>query len=125
MSPTVPPAGLVPTGPDDGRLDAIRRMPEASARRAAATELQTVFLAQLLRAMRKTIPENDFLPKSPERNVYEGMFDESVAGALAAQDPLGLVKTLGTAPGTAPGGASSSAAPVPITAGDRKDGQKQ
>ena len=122
MSPVTPaPTALVAEGADDARLDAIRRMPEASARKAAAAELQTVFLSQLLRAMRKTIPENDFLPKSPERSVYEGMFDEKVAGALAAQDPLGLVKSLGTAPG----GSSSSATDLPITAVDRKDGQKR
>jgi flagellar protein FlgJ len=122
VSPSVlPTTALVPTGPDDGRLDAIRRMPEASARRAAAAEIQSVFLAQLLRAMRKTVPESDFLPKSPERSVYEGVFDESVAGALATQDPLGLVKTLG-GPAAAP---SSSIPGVPITAVDRKDGSKR
>jgi Rod binding domain-containing protein len=89
---------LLPVDADDGRLAALRRTPGGGrgpeARRAAATELQVMFLTQLLRAMRKTVPENDFLPRSPARNVYEGAFDRSVAEAIAARDPLGLVRTL-------------------------------
>ena len=81
-----------------GRLDAIRRMPPGEARRAAAGELQVEFLAQLLSAMRKTVPESDFLPRSPERNVYEGVFDRAVAEAVAKTDPLGLVRLMGEGP---------------------------
>ena len=96
---------------DEGRLDALRRTPagDPTARRAAAKELEVVFLTQLLRAMRKTIPENDFLPRSPARSVYEGAFDHSVAAAMAATDPLGLVGILGGDPG------SSSPGVQPIT----------
>lgn len=123
-SPVVPGpgiAGLLPTGEDDARLDALRRMPETAARRAAATELQTIFMVQLLRAMRKTIPEDDFLPRSPARSVYEGAFDERVAATLAAKDPMGLVKALAGPPGAA----SSSTAKRPIPAVERKDGAKR
>jgi Rod binding domain-containing protein len=99
VSPSLPANVLtapLPSGdPDRGRLDTIRRMPEGEARRAAAVELQAMFLTQLLSAMRKTVPENDFLPRSPERSVYEGTFDREVAEAIAAGDPLGLVERLG------------------------------
>jgi len=81
-----------------GRLDAIRRMPAGEARRAAAGELQVIFLTQLLAAMRKTVPESDFLPRSPARNVYEGVFDRAVAQAVAETDPLGLVRLMGEQP---------------------------
>lgn len=83
---------------DDGRIAALRRTPGGprgpEARRAAATELQVMFLTQLIKAMRRTVPESDFLPRSPARDVYEGVFDRSVAEAMAARDPLGLVRTL-------------------------------
>ena len=83
---------------DDGRIAALRRTPGGprgpEARRAAATELQIMFFTQLIKAMRRTVPENDFLPRSPARNVYEGVFDRSVAEAMAARDPLGLVHTM-------------------------------
>ena len=85
---------------ESGRLDAIRRLPAGKARAAAAGELEVVFLTQLLAAMRKTVPENDFLPRSPARNVYEGVFDRAVAEAVAQTDPLGLVRLMGEeAPG--------------------------
>ena len=81
--------------PTEGRLEAIRRAPAAAAPAAAARELEVVFFTQLLQAMRRTVPESDLLPRSPERDVYDGMFDRSVAEAMAARDPLGLVQTLG------------------------------
>ena len=85
---------------ESGRLDAIRRMPAGKARAAAAGELEVMFLTQLLAAMRKTVPESDFLPRSPARNVYEGVFDRAVAEAVALTDPLGLVRLMGErAPG--------------------------
>jgi flagellar protein FlgJ len=90
---------LVPGAADDGRLDALRRLPEnEAAKKKAAGELQAIFLTQLLRAMRRTIPENDLLPKSPARKTYEDSFDETVARALAQGDPLGMVRRLGSEP---------------------------
>ncbi len=96
MTPAVPPmvADAV-----DGQLDAIRRAPAAAASRMAAREIEVVFLTQLLQAMRRTIPENDLLPRSPERDVYDGVFDRTVAQAMSAADPLGLVRTLESAGG--------------------------
>ena len=95
MSPVDLATSLPPADPDRARLDAIRRLPEGPARRQAAVELEALFLTQLLSAMRKTVPEDDFLPRSPSRSVYEGAFDQAVAQALASRDPLGLVQTLG------------------------------
>jgi flagellar protein FlgJ len=112
-------AALLPAGASDPRLDALRRMPEAAARKAAAEQVESLFMVQLLRAMRKTIPESDFLPRSPERTVYEGAFDERVAAQLAAGDPIGLVRALAGPEGPA----SSSDGSRPITAVERKDGR--
>jgi Rod binding domain-containing protein len=81
----------------DGRVDAIRRMGPERGREAAARELQVALFTQLLEAMRKTLPENSLLPRSPARDVYDGMFDRELANALASSDPLGLVEHLGRA----------------------------
>jgi Rod binding domain-containing protein len=85
---------LQSTDATDARLDAIRRAPAQAAPATAARELEIVFFTQLLQAMRRTIPENDFLPRSPERDVYDGVFDHTVAEAMAVGDPLGLVRDL-------------------------------
>jgi Rod binding domain-containing protein len=90
-------------GPSDADLDALRRRTGVDGKRAAVMELETVFFTQLLAAMRKTVPEDTFLPASPARHVYEGVFDESVARALAAGDPLGMLQTLAGGPAKVPG----------------------
>jgi Rod binding domain-containing protein len=103
----------VPTLPfalDEGRLEALRKNPGTGTARAAH-ELEAVFLTQLLQAMRKTIPQNDLLPRSPERDVYDGAFDRSVAETLAAGDPLGLVRALGAE------GLKSGPGPADISSG--------
>jgi Rod binding domain-containing protein len=102
VTSALPPLGdalaVASSGPSDGRLEALRRSPDVAGRRAAAGELQVLFLTQLIRALRATVPESDFLPASPSRSLYEGAFDRSIAEAMAAGDPLGLVRTLGEAP---------------------------
>ena len=93
-SPLVP---VLPGG-DTAAADKLRRLPDAQAKQKAAGELETLFMTQLLRAMRRTIPESDFLPKSPARKTYEDAFDETVARTLSANDPLGMVERLGSDP---------------------------
>jgi hypothetical protein len=64
---------------------------------AAVRQMQVEFLTQLLGVLRKTVPENDFLPKSPEREILGGAFDRTVAEVLASQDALGMERALGAA----------------------------
>ena len=74
----------------------------------AARQLEVTFLTQLIQAMRKTVTESDLLPRSPEKDVYDGAFDASVAEGLAARDPLGMVASLGRAgAGSSPEGKMS------------------
>jgi Rod binding domain-containing protein len=100
-------AALALADADGGRIEALRRAAGGDARRVVAAELQVLFLSQLLGAMRRTIPESDFLPRSPARSVYEGIFDRSIASALAAGDPLGLVRLLGGDPALKSSGPSA------------------
>jgi Rod binding domain-containing protein len=99
VSPLNEAGALAATDPTAARLEALRHAPDDVARRAAAKEVQVLFLTQLIRAMRATVPQNDFLPASPSRTLYDGVFDRSVAEAMAERDPLGLVRDLGEAPG--------------------------
>jgi murein DD-endopeptidase MepM/ murein hydrolase activator NlpD len=90
------PAQLPPVGTLlQGKLDVIQRMDANNGRVAAARELQVAFFTQLIEAMRRTIPENSLLPRSPTRDVYDGLFDRELANAMVARDPLGLVARLG------------------------------
>lgn len=90
MTPILPPsAAMTPTG--------IQMQPRRgeSPETMAARELQTVFLTQLMEAMRRTVPDSGLTDASPSRKVYEGAFDRAVAETLAREDPLGLVQQLG------------------------------
>jgi len=104
----------------DGRLDTIQRMDDERGRVAAARELQLAFFTQLIEALRRTIPEDSSLPRSPTRDVYDGLFDRELASMLVANDPLGLVARLGDGgekePG-GPGGRGVAAATAPGRAG--------
>lgn len=95
IDPTIPGgmAGVASLagGPD---LAALERGAGRDAQRAAALALEQTFFAQLLEAMRRTIPESGLFPRSPMRTTYEGMFDRAISEKLAESDPLGLVAQL-------------------------------
>jgi hypothetical protein len=119
LQPQTPSIGAVL----DGRLDTIQRMDAERGRVAAARELQVAFFTQLIEALRRTLPEDSedsLLPRSPTRDVYDGLFDRELASMLVANDPLGLVARLGDGgekePG-GPGGRSAAAAAAPGRAG--------
>ena len=114
---------VVPVDLDDVRLRTLERQPAAKAGPAAAKELEVVFLTQLLRAMRKTIPENDLLPRAPARDVYEGVFDRSVATSMAEQDPLGIVRGIGLKVGAGP--ADTKVGNPPEGTGESHEGRRQ
>jgi Rod binding domain-containing protein len=94
MSPVSVQGTSAMTGLGEGRIDAIRRMGGERAQEAAAREVQTALFAQLISAMRETLPDSSLLPKSPARDVYDGLFDREMANLLASNDPLGLVARL-------------------------------
>jgi hypothetical protein len=105
------------SGLAEGRVDAIRRMGAERGRDAAARELQVALFTQLLEAMRKTLPENSLLPRSPARDVYDGLFDRELANALATGDPLGLVEHFGRAAAGSTDGPSGPDGAEPPSAG--------
>jgi hypothetical protein len=76
--------------PELARLANLRHLPEDTAREAAVRELAVTFMTELVGALRRTVPASDFLPASPARGVYEGVFDRTFARALSARDALGL-----------------------------------
>jgi murein DD-endopeptidase MepM/ murein hydrolase activator NlpD len=103
--PPLPKPGLML----DSQVKAIERMDAEHGRAMAAQELQVALFSQLIEAMRRTLPENSLLPRSPARDVLDGLFDRELASTLAARDPLGLVAHFG---GGDPGEASATVRPA-------------
>jgi hypothetical protein len=68
--------------------------PHPTSKAGAIRQVEVEFLTQLLAVLRKTVPESDWLPKSPEREILSGAFDRNVAEVLASQDALGMARAL-------------------------------
>jgi flagellar protein FlgJ len=61
--------------------------------RAAAKQFEAVMLQQMLKAMRATVPRNDFTSSDAER-MFQEMSDQQLAQNLAAGHGLGLGELL-------------------------------
>lgn len=57
-------------------------------------DFESLMVEQMYKAMRQTIPENDFLPRNLAQDVFEGMLDQELAQKTSALDSLGLGRML-------------------------------
>jgi flagellar protein FlgJ len=85
----------------DTRLDAASGSPhtpglsDAEHRlRRAALELEGVFVSQLLRAMRETVPEDQLTGGGAGEEIFTAMFDEYLASEAPARWRHGMGETL-------------------------------
>ena len=63
--------------------------------RQACTEFESIFLYNLFKEMRRTLPKSDLLPSAPGKDTYEMMFDQKVAEDLSRRGGgIGLQKVL-------------------------------
>ena len=53
-----------------------------------------MLLAQVISAMRKTVPESGMLEASANRKMLDGAFDQEVARSLAAKGGLGIAEQI-------------------------------
>ncbi len=59
-----------------------------------AREFEAMLVTQLIGAMRKTIGESGLLEASPQRKVFDGVFDNEMARSLVDGGGLGLAESL-------------------------------
>jgi murein DD-endopeptidase MepM/ murein hydrolase activator NlpD len=77
-----------PSGDETRRRLAGKSAPEV------AKEFEAVLLAQVITAMRRTVPESGLLEASQNRKMLDGAFDQEVARSLAARGGLGIAEQL-------------------------------
>lgn len=77
-----------PTGDETRRRLSGKSAPEV------AKEFEAVLLAQVISAMRKTVPESGMLEASANRKMLDGAFDQEVARSLAARGGLGIAEQI-------------------------------
>jgi murein DD-endopeptidase MepM/ murein hydrolase activator NlpD len=59
-----------------------------------AREFEAVLLAQVIGAMRKTVPDSGLLEASADRKMLDGAFDQEVARSLAAKGGIGIAEQI-------------------------------
>lgn len=74
--------------------DETRRRLAGKSPMEVAKEFEAVLLAQVISAMRKTVPESGMLEASSNRKMLDGAFDQEVARSLAAKGGLGIAEQI-------------------------------
>ena len=67
---------------------------DESSRAHAARQLASLFIYQLLREMRKTVPKSGLWDGGRAQEIYEQMIDERLAEEIAGTNQLGLTKMI-------------------------------
>lgn len=57
-------------------------------------EFEAIFINQMLKAMRKTIPQSGFLKKEAGRDLFESLFDSEISKIISLKGGFGLGKIL-------------------------------
>ncbi len=60
----------------------------------ACMEFESIFVQQLLKSMRQTIPESGVFGESSQKNLFQSLFDQELSRNLANQRGLGVGKML-------------------------------
>lgn len=74
--------------------DETKRRLSGKSPEAVAKEFESILLAQVISAMRKTVPESGMLEASASRRMLDGAFDQEVARSLAAKGGLGIAEQI-------------------------------
>jgi peptidoglycan hydrolase FlgJ len=60
----------------------------------ACTDFEALFMAQVLKSMRQTIPQTGFLGKGLGSDIYQGFMDQELSQKLSQSKGLGLGKVI-------------------------------
>ena len=90
LSRAVASQGTRPVKAAGGRLSPEARLERLGRLKKACADLESIFIGSLLKAMRRTIPEGGFIPKSAGSEMYESMFDQEFSAFLSQGEGLGL-----------------------------------
>lgn len=73
---------------------ATQKAAEQERLRKACTQLEGVFMNELAKALRETVPEDGVLPSSTGNEMFTSMLDEKLAELAAARSRSGLTNAL-------------------------------
>jgi flagellar protein FlgJ len=68
--------------------------PKLQKLRKASQDVEAVFLKDLLRIMRQSVPKTDLGPQSMGKEIYEDLFDQAIAESASSSGNFGFGETL-------------------------------
>jgi Rod binding domain-containing protein len=60
----------------------------------ACQEFESLFIHQMMKTMRQTVPRTGFMGEGKERNIFQALFDEEISKAISKRGGMGLGKML-------------------------------
>jgi len=57
-------------------------------------DFEAIFINMMLKSMKSTIGENDFIKKSHAREIFETMLDEEMSNKISSGEGIGIAKML-------------------------------
>lgn len=63
---------------------------DAAKLKKACSDFESIFIYNLIKSMRKTVPQSGFLGNGPGRDIYEMMFDQKVSENIAKRGAIGI-----------------------------------
>ena len=60
----------------------------------ACGQFESIFINQILRSMRRTVPHGGLLKEGPEMEIFQSLYDETLSQNLAQQKGVGLGKMI-------------------------------
>ena len=60
----------------------------------ACQEFESLFINEIFKSMRKTVPQGTLLPKSMAEDIFQGMMDEEISKEAAQKESFGLAEML-------------------------------
>ena len=80
-------------------LQQTRQTPQMSMRekeslKKSCQDFEAIFIDSMFKAMRKTVGENELLPKSNAEKMYQEMLDTEMAGRIAQKQSIGLAEEI-------------------------------
>ena len=83
----------LPTPTPPGKGPGVKNINEAKLKKACE-DFESIFISQMLKEMRKSIPKSGLLDGGDRQDMYISLFDEELSKSLAKRGGIGLGKIL-------------------------------
>jgi flagellar protein FlgJ len=89
----VKPMNLSSTPESAGKGPGVKKIDEGELKKACG-DFESIFISQMLKEMRKSIPKSGLLDGGSQHDMYLSLFDEELSKSLAKRGGIGLGKIL-------------------------------